>query len=311
MAFVGAALLCLYVGAALVALWVLSTLWAGGIHPFVLVVGVVVFGAVLAYLSYRYGTRRLLANLDAVELPPSRAPEFYRRLDGLCREMGLQRPRVLVTRMETPNAFAVGGRGGVLVLDQYLLSLLETDELEAILAHELAHLENRDALVGTMAYSTLRSLVGLTLVVLFPVLLLVTGLAKAVGWLRGRPTEWERTLPGRLRGRIEGAVAVAASAITLLFFAHSRRREYAADDRAVEVTGQPLALARGLAKIHRASGSPWARRSMLRVTGRDEEGQLRELLSTHPPIDERIDRLVEFADGEVRVRSEPLGIRIE
>jgi heat shock protein HtpX len=311
MAFVGAALLCLYVGAALLVLWVLSTVWTGGLHPFVLVVGVVVFGAVLAYLGYRYGTRRLLSNLDAVELPPPRAPELYRRLDGLCREMGLQRPRVLVTRLGTPNAFAVSGRGGVIVLDQYLLSLLETDELEALLAHELAHLENRDALVGTMAYGTLRSLVGLAFVVAFPLLLFVTGFAKAIGWLRGRPTEWERTVPGRVRGRIEGAVAVAASAVTLLSFAHSRRREYAADDRAAEVTGQPLALARGLAKIHRASGAPWDLLSILRVTGRDDEGQLRELLSTHPPIDERIDRLVESAGEDFRVRSEPLRIRVE
>jgi heat shock protein HtpX len=311
MAAVGTVLFVLYAGGALLALWALSALWNEFVHPVVFVVGAVAFGAVLAYLSYRYGTRRLLGRLDAVEVAPARAPELYRRLDRLCRAMGIERPRVVVTRMETPNAFAVGGGRGVLVLDQHLLALLETDELEAILAHELAHVESRDALVATMAYSTLRSLVGVTLVVLFPFLLLVTGTAKAVGWIRGRPTEWERTLPGRLRGRIEGVVAVVASAITLLFLAHSRKREFAADDRAVEVTGKPLALARGLAKIHRASGSPWDLLAMLRVTGRDDEGKLRELLSTHPPIDDRIDRLLERVRGDAAVRTDPLRTPVE
>jgi heat shock protein HtpX len=311
MAVVGTVLLCLYAVAAVVALWVLSALWSGVVHPLALFGGVLLFGAALAYLSYRYGTRQLLGSLDAVEVPPARAPELYRRLDRLCRAMDLDRPRLLVTRMETPNAFAVGGGRGVLVLDRHLLALLETDELEAILAHELAHVESRDALVATMAYSTLRSLVGIALVLLFPLVLLVTGTAKAVGWIRGRPTEWERTLPGRLRGRIDGAVAVVASAITLLFLAHSRKREFVADDRAVDVTGNPLALARGLAKIHRASGSPWDLLAMLRVTGRDDEGQLRELLSTHPPIDDRIDRLVERARADARVRTEPLRIPVE
>lgn len=307
MVAVGVVLLALYAAVAALFLWALSTLWSGTVG-LATTVGVVVLATLaVAYLSYRYGTWKLLGGLDGVELPPSRAPELFRRIDRLAAAMDVDRPRVVVARLDEPNAFAVGGRG-VVVVDRHLLSILELDELEGILAHELAHIESRDALVATLAYSALRALVGLALVALFPLVLLVTGLAKAAGWIRGRPAEWTDTLPGRVRARIERAVAVAMSAVTLLFLAHSRRREYAADDRAVEVTGDPVALARALAKIHRASGSPWDLLSMLRVTGDDET--LRRLLSTHPPIDERIDRLLDRAGVERRPSSGPLRIPV-
>ena len=91
------------------------------------------------------------------------------------------------------------------------------------------------------------------------------------------------------------SVTLLAIALTVLIRAHSRRREYAADDRAVEITGNPRALARALHKIDRASERQRGLLSTLYVQG-DDEGLWTRLLSTHPPMDDRIERLLEQTD---------------
>jgi heat shock protein HtpX len=97
--------------------------------------------------------------------------------------------------------------------------------------------------------------------------------------------------------RVGRVVMVGVVAHTLVVLAHSRRREYAPDDRAAAVTGDPLALTRAPRKIERATKPRWAMSSPLYVRG-DEEGRVSRLLSTHPEMDERIGRLVERADRE-------------
>lgn len=87
-----------------------------------------------------------------------------------------------------PNALSIGGpRSGVIVLDRRLLTLLTMDELEGILAHELAHLERRDAFVQTLAVSAMRTLAALVFLLLLPVTLIGIGTARAVAWLAGQP----------------------------------------------------------------------------------------------------------------------------
>jgi heat shock protein HtpX len=212
---------------------------------------------------------------------------------------------VFVADLKAPNAFALGGvRSGVLVVDLSLFRLLSPAEREAIVAHELAHLESYDAFVQTLAYSAMRTLVGLLLLPLLPVLLLVTGVARAMAWIRGRPHEWSRSPLMLLYAWVSLGVTVLTIALTALIRAHSRRREYRADDRAIEVTGDPLALARALRIIQRATDRQRGLLSTLYVSG-DEEGVLTRLLSTHPPMDDRIERLVERADtgrGGRRIR---------
>ncbi len=296
MAAVGLSLLVCYLLVATAGYRLLAALWATRPDP--ATIAAIVGGLTLlsGYLSYRVGTARLLGSLDAVELPRDRAPGLYRRLDELAAEYGIDRPRVLVADLPTPNAFALGGaRGGTLVLDRGLLRILDADELEGILAHELAHLESYDALVQTLAYSALRTLTGVIFLALFPFLLAVTGFAQAAAWLAGRPRSWPSTAFGRLRYRIEQGVLTVFSAVTLVLLARSRRREYAADDRAVVTTGNPLALARALRKIERYAEPRWGLLSLLNV-GTDEDGRSR-MLSTHPSTEERIDRLIEKADG--------------
>jgi len=287
---VGVAVLAVYAaGAALAYLLLRSVVLAPSELPTTLaLVGALTL--LFGVLSYLFGTARLLDRLDAVPLARERAPGLYDRLDSIAGAMGVDPPEVRVARLRVPNALAVGGRrSAVVVLDRSLFDILDGPELETILAHELAHIERRDSLVATMAYTAMQAVAGLVLLVLFPLLLAVTGLARAVAWGRGRPAAWTTTLPGRLRVAIENGVGALLLGLTLLLFAHSRRREFAADDRAAEVTGRPLALARALRKIEAATRPGLDLLSPLYVSG-DEEGPLR-WLSTHPAVEDRVERL--------------------
>lgn len=256
-----------------------------------------VFVLVAAYASYRFGTARMLAGLDARELPRTGAPVVYRRLDRLCTEMSVSVQPILVADVGAPNALSLGGpRDGVIVLDRRLFELLTIDELEGILAHELAHMERYDTFVQTLAVSLVRTLSGLIVVALLPLVLLLTGIDRAMAWIRGRPADRTPGFAGLARRGIDLVVIMVLNFVMLLVLAHSRKREFAADERAAAVTGKPVALARALSKIHRATDPDWGLRSLLYIHGNErEEDSLRRLLSTHPPIEDRIDRLVDQA----------------
>ncbi|GGL67679.1 M48 family metalloprotease [Halocalculus aciditolerans] len=290
-ALVGVCLLVVYLGAAYGAFVVLSLAWQARPDPAATLLLLALLTVVFGYGSYRYGTRRLLASMDARPLPRGRFPAFYRRLDRLCERMDLAEPAVLAAAMGVPNAIALGGVGpGAIVFDVGLFRLLDPDELEAVLAHELAHLESRDSLIQTLAYSFAQSAVGLLVFVLLPVTLAVTGLARAAAFLRGHPTRWDEGVFGDLHDSLAGVVALAVILLTLLVRAHSRGREFHADDRAVDVTDDPAALARALRKIERASEPPQGVTAPLYTYG-DEDGTLSRWLSTHPSMDARVERL--------------------
>nr|WP_254525386.1 M48 family metalloprotease [Natrinema caseinilyticum] len=291
MALVGLFLLLWYLGLAALSYWAISILRDSAPSPATTLLLILTVAIVAGVLSYRFGTKQLLSRLEAVELPRSHAPAFYRRLDRLESRMDVGSPTVLIARLPTPNAFALGSaRNGVIVLDRSLFRLLSLDELEVLVAHEFAHLESHDAFVQTLAYSVFRTVAGLVFLVLVPWLVAMVGIARAVAWIRGTPRSWSRTLFGRLLGLIEGGVVVTLLALTLVVRAHSRRREYAADDRAVAVTGKPVALARALRTIERASLSEHGLLATLYV--HSEEDALGRLLATHPSTDDRVERLV-------------------
>jgi len=277
---------------------VLLVLWAERPSPAVVVTTVVGSALLVGTVSYWTGTSRLKRSLDAVELPRSRAPALYRRFDRLVAGMRAGEPSLLVARLPVPNAFAVGGPNGAIVVDRRLFALLSGDEMETLLAHELAHFERRDALVQTLGYSLTQSIVGLVGIALFPVVVLTGGIARAVALLRGEPESWSQSWLGRTHRGALGAVALAGFAVTLLVLSYSRRREWAADDRAASVTGKPLALARALRKIERASTPDLGPLTPLYVPG-TEARTLSRLLSTHPPMADRIARLEQRARQRV------------
>ena len=294
MAVIGCLLLLWYLSLAAVSYWALSVLRSSAPDlgtTLVVLVGVSLVGG---YLSYRFGTRQLLSRLDAVELPRSHAPAFYRRLDRLESHMDVDSPTIMIARLPVPNAFALGGSsGGVIVLDRSLFRLLSLDGLETLVAHELAHLEGYDAFVQTLAYSVFRTLAGVVFVLLTPVLLPIVGAARALAWLRGDPQSWARTAFGQLLGLLEDGVMVALLLVTVAVRAHSHRREYAADERAAAVTGKPVALARALRTIQRAADPTHGLLSTLYVHTKHDEDAGARLLSTHPSTDDRIERLLE------------------
>jgi len=299
MATVGALLLVLYLGVGALGYRLAVALWAARPDLPTTLAAVVVASALFGYVSYRFGTARLLSSLDAAPLARERAPEAHRRLDGLVERMDVSRPRLLVGQLGAPNALAVGsGRNGALVVDASLFRLLSPAELEALFAHELAHLEGRDSLIQSLVHSLGRTLAALALVPLAPVVWLLGGVARAVALLRGRPTSWPENPLGRLQRRLGQAALLLLVAVTLAVLAHSRRREYAADDRAAAVS-DPLALASALDTISRAAEPGWGLLSPLYVHG-DDEGPLTRLLSTHPPLDERIERLQARAANRAR-----------
>ncbi|MFD1562050.1 M48 family metallopeptidase [Haloarchaeobius amylolyticus] len=308
MAVIGSLLLLWYLSLAAVSYWALSVLRASAPDPVITLVALVGVGLVGGYLSYRFGTSQLLSRLEAVELPRSHAPAFYRRLDRLEARMDVDTPTIMIARLPVPNAFALGGgRDGVIVLDRSLFQLLSLDGLETLVAHELAHLEGYDAFVQTLAYSVFRTLAGVVFVVVTPVLLPIVGAARALAWLRGDPQSWSQTAFGRLLRLVESGVVVALLLVTLAVRAHSRRREYAADERAVDVTGKPLALARALRTIQRAADPTRGLLSTLYVHTEPEEDALTRLFSTHPSTDDRIERLLERAgerDDRTRIQVE-------
>jgi heat shock protein HtpX len=296
MVLVGVAVFTVYAAAAMGGYLLLTWLFASPPDVLTGLLAVAVFTVTAGYLSYRFGTQRLLDGLRAVELPRQRSPALYRRLERLSLTMDVDQPPLLVADLGVPNALSLGGpREGVVVIDKSLLSLLTIDELEGIIAHELAHMESYDTFVQTLAVSLLRSLAGVFTLLLLPVLLLLQGVDRAFAWILGRPTDRRPGLAGLLKQSIETVVGLLLSVVTLLFLAYSRRREFAADSRAAAVTGKPVALARALSKIDRATSPEWDIKSLLYIHGDEQDDGLTRLLSTHPPIDDRVSELLERA----------------
>jgi heat shock protein HtpX len=252
-----------------------------------------VFVTVGAYLNYRSGPARLVAGLDARELSRGRAPGVYRRFDRLASEMGVDPPALLVADLGVPNALSVGGpRQSAVVLDRRLFEVLSADELEGILAHELAHVRGYDTFVQTVALSLVRALAGVAGLVLSPLLLLAYGLDRGLAWATGRPAR-EASVGEWVRLGAVVAVGLLLSVFTLAVLAYARRREFVADARAAEATGNPRALARALWKIRRATESMYGLRSLLYTHGESDY----RLLSTHPPLEERVRRLSGGPEG--------------
>jgi heat shock protein HtpX len=249
---------------------------------------VVVFSLALGYLSYRFGASRLLARIDAAPLTEAQAPRVHASLDTLAERMALDRPALYVSHLGQPNAFAIGS--DTLVVDRSLGRLLTPDELEAILAHELAHLEGHDSLVRTVANSLIRTLTGIALFVCVPAVLFLTIACWGLSLLSGRPIRGPDSVGYGLRDTARRLVMSLLTAPTAALRAYSRRREYAADDRAVAVLDDPLALARALGTIQRATEPGFGLLSWLLPDDR-EPTRAERAFATHPPTDERIERV--------------------
>jgi heat shock protein HtpX len=263
MAIVGAILFAFYLA---VATFVTAATGA----PFVLVFGVGI--VVVPALQYKLG--KWMALRGAEEMPESgQYAEIHRTVERLSEEMDVPKPELRVMEMGVPNAFAVGRKGaGVVAVSPQLLHLLDHDELEGVLAHELAHIRNRDVITMVVGQS-IAMLVGY-----------VAYFAVVMGG--------ERNIGSFLVAMVASSVANALVMIFVL--AISRYREYVADADAKETIGTGDPLARALEKISRGAEGKESQLddsvSALCILNTDR-GLLQKLFSTHPPTEKRVERL--------------------
>lgn len=242
-----------------------------------------VFAMVMNFGSYWFSDKIVLRMYRAQEVTEAQAPELYHMVKNLALKAALPMPRVYIVPGDTPNAFATGRneQHAVVAVTEGILRILNRDELEGVIAHELTHIKNRDILIGSIAAT----------------------LAGAIVMLANM-AQWAAIFGGAGRdddeggGGIIGLIAMAILApiaATIIQMAVSRSREYMADDGGAKVSGKPYGLAGALEKLSRASqavpmeANPSTAHMFIvnPLTGRS----LMSLFSTHPPIEERIARL--------------------
>lgn len=238
-------------------------------------------GAMNLFMYWNSGAMVLRA-YGARVITPAEAPELYEMVDRLRQRAGLPMPTVAVAPHAQPNAFATGRdpEHAVVCVTEGIVQLVNRDELEGVIAHELAHIKNRDMLLQTVTATMAAAISNLAMV------------AQWGAFLGGRDEEGESPL---------GALAmalVAPIAASLIQFAISRQREFKADAVGAEISGRPLALASALTKLDHAAHripmqvapavAPLAQVNPLSAfNGR---GVL-SLFSTHPSTEERVARL--------------------
>ncbi|MDZ5811808.1 M48 family metalloprotease [Halorubrum sp. AD140] len=273
---------------------------------------VVVLGGLA--VQYRYGPRTVLRSVGGRRVSPEEYPELHAAVTRVAAQADVPKPDVAVAQTELPNAFAVGTPGdGTVVVTTALLELLEDDERDAVLAHEAAHLANRDASLMTVAW-VLPTVTYYLAVAAFYVLYGLVRLLSAGGGSGGDRDG---------RALAVGLVVITASAVltltvsamfwfgsVLIHRVLSRYREYAADRAAAEITGSPAALASALATLDESMPEV-PERDLRKFDGGAEALYVaplesrafsdKELVSTdvfpetHPPTRERIARLREMA----------------
>lgn len=270
--------------AAMTALFVAVGGLFGGRNGMIIAFG---FALVMNFISYWFSDKIVLAMQGAQELTPQDAPELFRTVERLTANAGLPMPRIYVIPGEQPNAFATGRdpQHGVVAVTTGLLRLLPRRELEGVIAHELAHIRNRDTLISAIA-ATIAGAIA-TLANMAQWALLFGGF--------GRSDDEEQG--GGIAEMVGGLVMiiVAPIAATLIQLAISRAREFEADAGGARIAGDPEALASALERLHAYNAqiplpvNP-ATASMYIVqplTG----AALANWFSTHPPVEQRVARL--------------------
>ena len=275
--------------------YVLGIQFASG--PIGLVIALVVAG-VMSVGSYRYGDRVVLASARAKEVSAEEQPRLHNIVEGLSIAAGIPKPRVYVVPEAAPNAFATGRdpEHASIAVTQGLLEAMNRVELEGVIGHELAHVVDRDILVGTVV-ATLAGAV-----------ILLSEFFMRTWWWGGFRGRRGNDSGGGGAGAILFAVGFVLLILAPIFaqvirFSVSRQREYLADAQGALLTRYPPGLASALGKIGAASGIPmrsannatahlWLNQPS-RVDG-ERMGGLEKLFSTHPPIADRIRRLEEM-----------------
>jgi heat shock protein HtpX len=241
------------------------------------------FAMVMNFGSYWFSDKIVLRMYKAQEISESQAPELYGIVKNLALRGDLPMPRVYVIPENTPNAFATGRdeNHAVVAVTEGITRILNRDELEGVIGHELTHIKNKDMLIGSIAATLAGAIVML---------------ANMAQWaaIFGGVSRDDDEGGGGLIGLILMAI-LAPIAATVIQMAISRSREFLADAGGARISGKPYGLAGALEKLQRASqaipmdANPSTAHMFIvnPLTG----GSLMSLFSTHPPLEERIARL--------------------
>jgi heat shock protein HtpX len=242
-----------------------------------------VIAAITNFISYFYSDKIALRMYRAQPATREELPRAYEAVERLTAKAGIPMPKIYVLPTESPNAFATGRNPAhaSVAVTRGILELLNDEELEGVLAHELSHVRNRDILTSSIAAT----------------------LAGAITML-ARMAFWFGALGGERRNDREGGGLGAIFMLLLAPFAAmliqlwvSRTREYEADASAAKLTGNPYALAAALEKITSISrqvpllASP-SSAHMFIISPLLDGQTMASLFSTHPPVEKRIERLI-------------------
>ena len=248
----------------------------GMVFAFILAVG-------MNFFSYWFSDKIVLRMYKAKEATPSENARLYEIVHQIAQRANIPMPKVYIIPEESPNAFATGRNPdhAVVAVTEGLLRLMDTDEITGVISHEMAHIKNRDILIGSIAATMAGAI------------MIIANMAR-----------WSAIFGGRSdndRGGLGGIGLIAMSilapiAAMLIQMAISRSREYQADSTGASFAGQPGGLARALEKLgayskripmHSTSPNTAHMFIVNPLTG----GNLASLFSTHPPLEERIARL--------------------
>jgi heat shock protein HtpX len=235
--------------------------------------------------TYFYSDKLALKMYNAQPVTREQLPRAYAAVERLTAKQGLPMPKIYVLPTESPNAFATGRnpQHASVAVTHGILQLLDDEELEGVLAHELGHVRNRDILTSSIA----ATLAGA-----------ITMVARMGYWASlfgGGGGGRDRERGGGMSGLL--MIIVAPIAASLIQLAISRSREYEADKTGAAVTGNPYALARALQKLEEYSkrvpmqASPSTAHLFI-VAPLLGSGGFANLFATHPPMKERIRRLI-------------------
>lgn len=257
----------------------LTVLWGAGVDY----LSLLIVAAALLGLQYYLSDRLALWSMGAKEVSPAQAPQLHGMVERLSALADLPKPRVAVAESSMPNAFATGRnpKNSVVAVTSALMERLEQPEVEAVLAHELSHIKNRDVMVMTLAsfFST--------------VAFFIMRFSMLAGQGSGRRDR---------SGQAMLLVYVASLLVWLISFflirALSRYREFAADRGSAILTGAPSQLASALLKISGAM-QRIPERDLRQVEGMNaffiipaiRGSSLMEIFSTHPSLERRLERL--------------------
>jgi len=237
------------------------------------------FGLGVNFFSYWFSDKMVLRMYRATEIERSQAPQLFDMVDRLRQNANLPMPRVYVIPSDQPNAFATGRNpeNAAVAVTNGIVSMLTPAELEGVIAHELAHVKNRDILTSSVAAAVAASI---TVLVRFSMF-----------------------FGGRDRGSLIGSLLMlilAPIAAMLIQMGISRVREFAADRDGARISGSPRSLASALNKLQHGAeavemkADPTTAHMFIVNPFAGRSGGLKKLFSTHPPTEERIRRLMEL-----------------